>query len=350
MIKNKIVYVALTEYQFLQSVNIATGIFKSEDDLNIIYVIKGVRRLAELAFKESLFFRNLKIFIIENLKPAKLAELVKLDRPNHFFFFQAGNFLNVYLGDFLSKKGVEISLGPDGYTSYVVYKKKHEFLSMIKDTLSHNFRMLLNGLFSAKIHKFDFYKYGSNRFIDNVWVTHPEQYKHTAKNRVNVLKLPEINSICLDIVKESFGFATTFPVKDVIYYFNQPLWTPKLIEKEFDFLRNTRACFVEKKLLIKLHPLTSESTVRLYQELEGVEIISSTAPAEIILLSLENCIVFTGWSSILMTENKRCNYYFNYPIYSNCDAKIIDQSNFIILNHIKLITSPKEMHFPNGES
>src|SRR5690606_8672804 len=121
------------------------------------------------------------------------------------------------------------------------------------------------------------------------------------------------------------NFNASFPTDDVIYYFNQPLWT-ELVDKEFDFLKGVLNSFPDKVIILKLHPLSSEKTKKMYRSMTGLQIIESSVPAEVILLSLKNCIVFTGWSSILITENKSCNYYFNYPIYKESNLSFFDQS------------------------
>jgi hypothetical protein len=58
--------------------------------------------------------------------------------------------------------------------------------------------------------------------------------------------------------------------------------------------------------------------------------------------------VFSGWSTVLITENSSCNYYFNYPIYKDLNDKILSQIEILALNHITFINSPEEMQFPNG--
>jgi hypothetical protein len=50
----------------------------------------------------------------------------------------------------------------------------------------------------------------------------------------------------------------------------------------------------------------------------------------------------------LTTENKSCNYYYNYPIFKKMNDSILNQIEIVPLNHIKMVVSPEEMHFPNG--
>jgi hypothetical protein len=177
-------------------------------------------------------------------------------------------------------------------------------------------------------------------------MTHPEQYKHHSKNQVNILKLPEFNKDCIEIISKCFNFKEEFPTEDVIYFFNQPLWSslPKI---EFNFLKEVITTFPERKIILKLHPLTSDKMKTKYKNLDGLQLIESSVPAEVLLLRLNNCVVFSGWSSVLITENKNCNYYFNYPIYKELNDPILNQINIILLDHIRIVNSPEEMKFPD---
>jgi hypothetical protein len=347
MNKIKNVYLVLTEYQYLQALNISTSAYSGPDFINKIYLVRNGRRLMGIDNQKHLTLDNVETIILDRKKPIEVASRIIEENPNHFFIFQGNSALNVFIADKLASKGCEISLGPDGYGAYNVFNKDYPILTLIKDSYKANIYLFKNRLFSGKIHHFDYYKYGSQRFINNIWLTHPKQYTHRAKNKVNLLQLPDFNQNCLDFIKNCFDFDESFPVEDVIYYFNQPFW-PELIEIEFAFLAGVLANFPDKRLVVKLHPLTSDLMKIRYQELDRVQIIESTVPAEVLLLSLKNCIVFTGWSSVLLTENRKCNYYFNYPIYKKSNLKILNKSNIIVLDHITLVDKPDLMQFPNG--
>ncbi|MBP9848369.1 MAG: hypothetical protein KBC58_02915 [Flavobacterium sp.] len=343
----KNVFVVLTEYQFLQASNIAIGSYDDSSYKNLIYVIRNGNRLRGLQSNKDLKINNTHVIILEGYAPKSVVDKILEEKPNHFFFFQAINAINVYLGYTLAKKGTEISLGPDGYGTYSKFKKKNWFLSFLRDTFKQNKFLIQNKLFANKILPFDYYSFGNHKFINNLWITHPEQYQHSSKNKVNIIKLPSFNQGSIDFIKNCFEFDEDYPTENVIYYFNQPFW-PTLIDKEFDFLEEVLKHFPEKNIVIKLHPLTSPAVILRYKEFKKFEIINSTVPAEVILLNLKNCIVFSGWSTVLITENSSCNYYFNYPIYKDLNDKILSQIEILALNHITFINSPEEMQFPNG--
>lgn len=347
MVLKKNVYVVLTEYQFLQAVNIAMSIYNSSEYFNNIYLVRNGNRLQGINKNTFSNLANIKIHVFDSEKTRKIANAILNENPDHFFFFQAISGLNIYLAHTFYKRNVEISLGPDGNQMYVNFNKRYHFLSIIKDSFRENFKMIKNKIFNGKLHKFDFYTYGNNSFIDNIWVTHPNTYKHKVKNKVNILKIPNFNQPCVEFIKDCFNFNIDFPSQDVIYFFNQPLWG-NLVNKELEFLQEVITTFPNSKIILKLHPLTDKKNLLNYKYLDGLEIFNSSVPAEVILLSLKNCIVFSGWSSVLTTENKSCNYYYNYPIFKKMNDSVLNQIEIVPLNHIKMVVSPEEMQFPNG--
>lgn len=344
---SKNVFLAHTEYHLMHSLSIAFSIYSSKENQNTVYYVKSSTRSQNLSNDLIKNFNNVELIILEDIEAKDyVVEILSLN-IDRFIFFQAISIFNIYLCHHLKKRGTEVSLGPDGYVAYMVYQKKHEFLSMLKDSFLNYKKLFKQGLVLKKFYKIRYYRYGSYAFIDNLWLTHPNQYIHTASNKVNLLKLPTFSNQTIKTLESIFDFHLDLKTENTIFYFNQPFWTEKLVEREMKFLKDTQEIFKDITMVIKLHPLTPKATIELYKELPKVKIIISNAPAELILVKLNSCIVFSGWSTVLLTANKKCNYYFNYPVYKNCDAKAIDQSSFIDLDHINIITSPKEMHFPN---
>jgi hypothetical protein len=342
----KNLYVVLTEYQFLHALNIATSIYSSSEYINNIYLVRKGLRLMGVDVEQKGEMDNITLTVFDNEIPKNVYNNILKENPNHFIFFQAISPLNVQMAYTLAKRGVEISLGPDGYGSYARFNKRYNILTIIKNSLKDNYFLYKNNLFSGKFHKFDYYKHGNNSFIDNLWITHPDQYVHRGSNKVNILRLPDFNKNCLKFVKKCFKFDEQFPTADAVYFFSHPLWDG-MYEKELDFLKEVINKFPNKNIVIKLHPLTDLQTKLRYQALDTVHVIQSQVPAEVLLLSLRNCIVFTGWSTSLITENSSCNYYFNYPIYAAMRHPVLSQIEIVPLNHITMINSPEEMKFPN---
>lgn len=346
MSEKRNIYIVLTEYQFLQSVNISINKYSSDEYINKIYVVRNGIRLMGLDENKKMRLDNLQVYILENKKPKEIVGFILNENPDHFFIFQANSPINVFLGYTLAKKNVEISLGPDGYSLYNIYNKEHAFFSLVKDSVYANLFLIKNMLFRGKVYRFDYYKYGNQKFINNIWVTHPEQYIHQTKYKTEIIRLPDFNQKTLEFVRSCFDYNESFPTENVIYYFGHS-YVPELIKAEFDFLNGVLDNFPKNDIIVKLHPRASKEYKELFQSIERIKIIESTVPAEIIIASLKNCIVFSMMSSVLMMENKSCNYYFNYPIYKNSNYDLLDQSEIIVLDHIKLIDKPELMRFPN---
>jgi hypothetical protein len=346
MIIKKNVYLVLTEYQFLQAVNIATGVYQADEYINVIYLVRNGNRLRGIDANKPMNIDNTQIQVLDGNSPKEITNRILDEKPDHFLFFQEGSAINTYLGHKLAKKGTVISLGPDGYQVFAKFNKRLRLLTFIKDTFMGNKYLFKNKLYSSAVLPFDYYTYGNNKFINNLWITHPEQYIHRAKNKVTILKLPDFSNECISFIAECFNFVEDFPLENVIYFFNQPLWA-NLINTDFNFIERVLKHFPDKKLIVKLHPLTTSETKLRYEQLKQVSIIISPVPAEVLLLKLKNCIVFTGWSSVLITENKTCNYYFNYPIYKKIDNPNVKQIEILALKHITMINRPDEMKFPN---
>lgn len=343
------VYIVFTEYQLLQAMNLATGMYSSFDFVNVIYIVRNGRRLNGLKSNEIDNLDNIKIVILDQKPLSEVAKEILNENPDHFFIFQGNSELNIYLGKSFSKKGVQVSLGPDGYGAYNIFDKKFPILTLIRDSVKGNRFLIQNKLYDGKLFWFDYYKYGSHTFIDNIWVTHPSKYVHSAKNKVKILGLPHFNERCITLIKSLFNFDENFPTTNAIYYFNQPLWG-ELVKKEFEFLEGVLNYFPDQKIIVKLHPLTSEEIKEKFRTYRRIHILESNVPAEVILLQLQNCIVYSGWSSVLITENNTCNYYFNYPIYKRLKDRVMEQSKISILDHIEMIDKPELMKFPDEQS
>lgn len=347
MKKNNI-YIAHTEYHFIQSLNLALTQFEGDEFENHIHITKYGSRFDNI--KNSSSIQNIQIiFHLEKDMGDIVKEILEVNYCSNFFFFQENSIYNKWLAYQLKKKyGTTICLGPDGYKPYGLYDKKHEFLSMIKDTIQDHYTLYKNSMLTTTFFKSDYYRYGSSKIIDEVWLVDVGSFddKHN-KTRAQLKKINSFSSDTCGNIKEYFK--KTDDVLDgqegIILYLNQPFWTEKLIRKEMLFLEELSDNFNEK-IYVKLHPATPIDTIAIYNKLKGLILINSNLPAELYMLSITRSIIFSGWSSALMINNATCNYYFNLPIYKNCGAKAIDQSTLTILPHIKKIINPNQMKFP----
>lgn len=343
------VFLTNTEYHFIQSLNLALTQFGGNEFENHIHITKYGNRFNNI--KNASSVHNIKIiFHIEKHMADIVKEISEINECNNFFFFQENSIYNKWLAYKLKKKyDTTICLGPDGYKPYGLYDKKHEFLSMIKDTLQDHVTLYKNNMLTTTVFKSDYYRYGSSKIIDEVWLVDVGSFdiKHN-KTRAQLKTISSFSSDTFGNIKEYFKkIDNVLDGKEaVILYLNQPFWTEKLISNEISFLKDLLGNFNEK-VYLKLHPGTPKDTILIYEKINGLILIDSDLPAELYILSIAKSIIFSGWSTALITNNTSCNYYFNLPIYKNCGAKAVDQSKLTILPHIKLITSSQEMNFPS---
>jgi hypothetical protein len=340
-------FLAQTEYHLLQSIHLASTLYSRENVENIIYVIQTERRLKNLAGLQKI--DNIRFEYLDNISEKEKYRILKEIRCDKFIFFQEDSLFNCNLANYYKKNfNTVIGLGPDGYKPYAIYKKKHEMLSMFRDTLEAYKRLIQNNILPTVLQWSQHYQYASSTFLDEIYLTNPKEFV-CSKNipKFNILRIPEFNEKSLYSVGMIFDLKeNSFPVGEKgIYYFNQP-FAEQLDGVEINFLKELIKMHPKTPIYIKLHPLTTNNKKKKYLNLQGINLIDTKIPAELFILNLKNSILFTGWSTVLITNNPSCNLYFNLPIYKNQGSKATDQSNLTILPHISLVSKPVEMKFP----
>lgn len=341
------IFLAFTEYHLITSINLALSLYNSDGYDNQIYYRKGANRL------------NYEIKPVEGLqgfiKPLDSSdwigkvEMLSKFKCDRFFFFQENSILNKYLAYRLKKKGATICLGPDGSKPYGEFQKEHEWLSMIKDTFTDYKYLLNNKLFLPAIIPSRYYRYGSTRIIDEVWVQFPELYDAVHnKTAGKVMTLPEFDSEVLSGIVKAFQFNSepTIQNEQVLLYINQPFWSEELIRVEFDILNQIQDKYPAKNIYIKLHPNTPEKTIEKYKGLTNVVLLHDNHPAELYLSVISKSIVFSGWSAALMHYNPSNTYYYLLPFYIQCGDKILNQIKMKPFSHIQSISSVDQLQFP----
>ena len=340
-------YLAHTEYHLLQSIHIASTLYSGNQTENIIFVIQTERRLNNINPLQRI--DNIQFEYLKDINEKEKYQILKRIRCDKFIFFQEDSLFNCNLVNYYKKKfNTVIALGPDGYKPYAIYDKKHETLSMLRDTFEAYKNLIKSNIIPTIFQWSKHYQYASSNFLDEIYLTNPKEFVHKKKQpRFEIIEIPEFNELSLERAGIVFNLKeNTFPIEEKgLYYFNQP-FKDNLNEVEFDFLRGLIECHPDKSLYIKMHPQTSDSKKKKYLSLPRVILIDSKIPAELFILNLRKSILFTGWSTVLITNNPSCNLYFNLPIYKNQGSKAMEQSKLTILPHIKLVNNPCEMEFP----
>lgn len=341
------IYICHTEYHFMICLHIAYVEYLGEDFNNIIHITKSNSRFNNIFIPE--LTGNITIKIHDKISEVDLVRTLTAKTCHRFFFCQENDIFNRFIAYQLKRKSKSIiCLVQDGYKPYVVFNKKHEYLSMLKDSLIDYKRLIKNKLYSFKLFKADYYRYGSTNFIDEVWLTNVDQFNaERNKCKARLVPIPHFDQTTIRNIEKYFKFSDDDWIEreNIILYINQPFWTSELIKKEIGFLHELIQHF-KRTVYLKLHPGTSNEMIEKYKLIDGLSILTSVVPAEFYILDIRKSIIFSGWSTALITNNSSCNYYFNLPIYKNCGAHAIEQSVITILPHIRLVHKPQEMTFP----
>lgn len=346
-LKKTISYIALTEYHLMISINLALTEFNNDDIENQIYYVKGKKRLS-FDINEIPGLKGSIIPIAENNYTDTIKQLSKTS-CSRLFFFQENSILFKYLAYHLRKKGAIICLAPDGSKPYGDFNKNHENLSLIKDTINDYRFLFKNKLILPAIIPSRYYRYGSTRIIDEVWVHDIKMFdaKHNMTSG-KIIQLPEFTPKVLNSVADAFGFnADLLPKKEeVLFYINQPYWSDDLVDVEMEILRQINTLFPANDIYIKLHPNTQKKTIDAYKKLKNIVLIRDNKPAELFLFSISNSIVFSGWSAALMHYNNSNIYYYLYPLFKKTNDKILSQLTIKPFEHIHVVDAVQQLKFP----
>jgi hypothetical protein len=343
----KNLFITFTPYQFISAYNLCKENYQADEFVNIIYFFKSNKSGYEISLKFEDF--NGEIIRFDDESWLDLIMSLKDQVFCRFFFFQENSIYNKYLAYHLKKKGTIICLGPDGTKPYGIFNKKHEIISILKDTWRDYKLLKSNGLMLNVLMWSKYYRYGSFKYLDEVWLQYPELFDAKKnKTKGKIVKLPELNSENITKLSKAFKFDCKLNEKErIILYFNQPFFSVPLIDKEFEILEEISNSFPHKKINIKLHPGTNPSVKDKMLGKSYLNVIEDKMPAEFYLKEVSNSIVLTGWSAALMHDiNKNNNnYFYLYPLYKKTNDKVLSQISLIGFPHVKMLDNIKELHF-----
>ena len=186
-------FLAHTEYHLLQSVHLASSLYSGKDEENIIYVIQTERRLKNIVRLEKL--DNIRFEYLKGIKEKEKYQILKEIRCDKFIFFQEDSLFNCSLATYYKKNfNTVISLAPDGYKPYAIYKKKHETLSMFRDTFEAYKKLIQHNIIPTVLQWSRHYQYASSTFLDEVYLTNPKEFVPKKKSpNFDILRIPEFN-------------------------------------------------------------------------------------------------------------------------------------------------------------
>lgn len=345
--KQQNLFIVGTPYQLITTLQLCLTEFSSEANFqNKVYVLKSQSIDYELPDNANEINASFSSYLPS--EKISLFKKLSLKTYSNFFFFQENDVFNLYLAAELKKKGCIICLGPDGAKPYSIYNKDHEFLSVLKDTYNDYKRLKAAGIkwrwFIAR-----YYRYGSSRIIDQIWLSFPEMFdsKHN-KTKAQIKQILSFTTSGIETMMRTLNFHPKClrSSENIVLFFNQPFWSEALLKKELELLKEISLHCFSKEVYVKLHPATHEKTRNRMAELKNVILIEDKLPAEFYIHTVKNATLVTGWSTALMhanSENGNTSYYL-YPIYKKLNDKVLNQLQMLDFPHIHKINSINEIN------
>lgn len=214
----------------------------------------------------------------------------------------------------MHKKGVNVALLQDGLKPYVVWNKKHEFLSMVKDTVLAYKELFKGRLYLSTVIPMYLYRYGCDSFIDELWLTYPDMFI----NKYNkILKqLPAFSDDAISLLNSIFNFDKNKFDMNSILVVGQPAESITIMETDINIIKYIASNF-QKTILYKPHPLISGIHLNKIKEIENVIIIKEIFPVELLMIQMRDTVIISRHSTSMLTDNPSCRYYWTHKLFLN---------------------------------
>lgn len=348
--KKKVVFFIHTEYHLLITIN---EIIRAYDDLERFSVKMYLIGINHKRLRLNYNFDGIHAdvhFLMENVdldkeityEQKKTVRKLLDSPPDIFCFFQEMDTLCILLVEAYRSTHTEVHLYQDGLKPYV--KLKIHSLGLIKFTIKRNFWLFKNGYrYIDWLNPVYSNRYAYLRGIDKLFLTNPDGYDNWNKKdlaRINILNLSELE---LHLSKV-FRFNNSV-IKDIsILYLNQPMHYSGDIEVEF--LKKLVKKFPEKKVTIKLHPLTKKELVRRYKAIPQIQLLELDVPAELIIMKLKNAMIVSVSSTSLLFYTPENSYFYIRNLFKK-NIPRLKRYKLVGLpaNHVKMVNHFDELSF-----
>lgn len=317
------IFLVHTEYHLMLSINLIFD--KYLDYNNLIYYTKGGRLSGDfVSYDKNITFRP----IIDQQSVDIYREMYNA-HPENFFYFQSNSATNLYIAYNLHRNGTKISLIQDGLKPYVVWNKSHEFLSMVKDTFLTYKELFSKKMYLYKVMPIYYYRYGYDKFIDELWFSYPEKFPYKIKKTIH--RLPLFSSKALDYINKLFKFEVDKYDLDSVLIVGQPAESIDIEDEDVKII--TQIACANNNVLYKPHPLTQKRHLERIQAIPNIRIVKDGFPVEILMLQLKDTLILSRHSTSMLTNNPSCRYYWTHRLYPK--SKVTNQLNIINpTNHI----------------
>lgn len=340
----KNLFLVHTEYHFMLAIQIISSFIDDTSDNTILFTFSKTRR-SSINFSRK---GNVNVVGIEAPLTATALRPYIDNNYENFYYFQNGDIRNRWLTWQLKKKDAVIHLVQDGMAAYCYNESSLKLPIIIKDTID-DYRALKKGNFPfTKMFITNKFRYGFNSATDKVMLTHPENFDNKKRGWDKIVaNVPVLNEKSREVLWQFLPASNLSSSQDVILIINQPLWSDALFKADLEFINALANKFKGRKIFMKLHPLTNKKYCKIYSELEGIEIIESTVPVELMMQDLKNSIVISGYSTALISNSEPDmgnKYYYYFPVYKKTGDKAMQRKSIVVFSHIQVVDSVENIN------
>lgn len=320
MVTPKNLFLARTEYHLFLIIN---RILQCQDQYHVVYLLSephGKRLTLDLnleIFKNAEFRRISTEIKLDEELPVNLVEEVqewiRADFASINVFQEQDPFI-IYVLRYFKRanfKG-DIALFQDGlkpYNDLIGYS-----LGSIKVDLKFSKFLKLNNLPGFSIKEILTSKrYAAKSEINTVYLSYPDVYNNW--NNKDVVRIEFVDHELLKRTVEKVFKWSDGLIKnksEILLYLSQPTHSDG---KEEVALIKRVVQKLNRPLVIKLHPLTSNEQIELFKTFgDKVELIQSQVPAEIFIMNIKNSILVSLNSTSFLYHTEGNSYYYTVKL------------------------------------
>ncbi|MCZ8216048.1 MAG: polysialyltransferase family glycosyltransferase, partial [Cyclobacteriaceae bacterium] len=261
---------------------------------------------------------------------------------DNLFVVNAYRPLETYVLSLMNPRRTQRHLIQDGALFYNKIEKS-VFLNHTKNVFH-----VYKGLWKKKIWFTDLLYYGRymehSGYIDQVWMTNPEQYVGPAlKKKVNVLTLfPNPDSI--PTYSTYFGLSDEIleGLQDCLLYLPVFVKTEDKVQDEINCIKRIVKKLGKQKVFIKLHPNAFDYQLKAMKEAFGSLVFKNNVAAEIYIANARNSHIVACASTSLFFYNPSCKYFALKRFYQ--DLGIYSSwYNIHLPPHVNVVDSDQEI-------
>jgi hypothetical protein len=332
------IFVLGTEYHFLISMSIIEEHFSDGNYFNkFIFLGQRLSQIDTSALPTNSAFTTLFAETEPDIKK-KVNDFIFSDKIENLFVVNAYRIPETYILSKIDRKKTKTHLMQDGALFYNRIEK-----SVYKNRIKEMSRIYL-GLWKRKIFFTDIILYGrfmeTSGYIDELWMTNPDIYiGPKTRKKINRIKLfPKDDSIQKFTRAFKLDHKLTDGLSDYLIYLSVIVRDLTKVPKEIEQIKLLQDRAGKSKVLIKLHPNSSDYQFEKMKEAFGEQVFRNYVPAEIYIANARNSTVVGCASTSLLYNNESCEYYALKKMYQEMGI-YLKWLNIQLPEHVTFIES-----------